>query len=110
MQNGIQQEIRTTGEEIFRLMEEESSSIFNKDWWYGQIMDWSMQNEKFKVQMFRFVDVLPYLNSSEEVARHIKEYFTAEGQEIPSVLGWGLGLGALAPGLMSSAIRKNVTQ
>ncbi|MEQ1878567.1 MAG: LysR family transcriptional regulator, partial [Bdellovibrionia bacterium] len=32
-----------------------------------------MKNEKFKVQMFRFVDVLPYLNSSQEVARHLKE-------------------------------------
>jgi len=101
------------GQEIMNLMEEESGSLFNKDWWYGRIMDWSMKNEKFKTQMFRFVDVLPYLNSSDEVARHLKEYFQGtpdNPQEMPSVLGWGLGLGALAPGLMASAIRKNVTQ
>jgi RHH-type proline utilization regulon transcriptional repressor/proline dehydrogenase/delta 1-pyrroline-5-carboxylate dehydrogenase len=106
----IEPKILERGREIFNLMETDNGSVFNKDWWYGRIMDWSMQNEAFKVQMFRFVDVLPYLNSSDEVARHLKEYFSSQGQELPSVLGWGLGLGSLAPGLMASAIRKNVTQ
>ena len=54
------------GQEIFNLSDEDTTSIFNKDWWYGRIMEWSMKNENFKVQMFRFVDVLPYLNSSDE--------------------------------------------
>ncbi len=106
----ISQKIFDRGSEIFGLMEADTTSVFNKDWWYGRIMDWSMKNEAFKIQMFRFVDVLPYLKSSDEVARHLKEYFSSQGQEIPSVLGWGLGLGSLAPGLMAAAIRKNVTQ
>src|ERR1700678_359041 len=93
----LQDAIFQRGLEIFNLMENDSTSVFNKDWWYGRIMDWSMQNEAFKIQMFRFVDVLPYLNSSDEVARHLKEYFSSQGQELPSVLGWGLGLGSLAP-------------
>src|SRR6185312_10596110 len=106
----LQSLIVAQGQKIFDLMSEESGSIFNKDWWYGRIMDWSMQNEAFKVQMFRFVDVLPYLNSSDEVARHLKEYFSSHDQPLPSVLGWGLGLGSLAPGLMAGTIRKNVMQ
>src|SRR5262245_30370641 len=105
-----QDAIVSRGQQIFEKMEEDSGSIFNKDWWYGRIMDWSMKNEKFKIQMFRFVYVLPYLNSSEEISRHLKEYFTGEGQEMPSVLGWGLGLSSLAPGLLASSIKKNVTQ
>ncbi|MCC6277376.1 MAG: L-glutamate gamma-semialdehyde dehydrogenase [Oligoflexia bacterium] len=98
------------GQEILNLLGEDSGSIFNKDWWYGQIMDWSMKNETFKIQMFRFVDVLPYLNSSDEVARHLREYFSGDNQDVPPILGFGLGLGSLAPGLMASAIKKNVTQ
>ncbi|MDZ4677504.1 MAG: L-glutamate gamma-semialdehyde dehydrogenase [Oligoflexia bacterium] len=98
------------GQEIMNLMEGESASIFNKDWWYGRIMDWSMKNENFKIQMFRFVDVLPYLNSSEEVSKHLKEYFTGGDQEMPSILGWGLGLSSLAPGLLASSVKKNVAQ
>ncbi|MCC6137842.1 MAG: proline dehydrogenase family protein, partial [Bdellovibrionaceae bacterium] len=88
----------------------DNQSIFNKDWWYGKIMDWSMQNPAFKTQMFRFVDVLPTLQSSSEVAKHLKEYFAEGGEQLPSVFNFGLGLGSLAPGLMAGAIKKNVTQ
>ncbi|MGZ5280582.1 MAG: proline dehydrogenase family protein, partial [Pseudobdellovibrionaceae bacterium] len=106
-----QTQIKSKGEEIFRRMESASKvSLFSKDFWYGSIMDWSMKNEHFKTQMFRFVDVLPALNSGGEVARHLKEYFSESGEELPSVFNVGLGLGSLAPGLMAGAIRKNVTQ
>jgi RHH-type proline utilization regulon transcriptional repressor/proline dehydrogenase/delta 1-pyrroline-5-carboxylate dehydrogenase len=106
----LEQTIRQRGERIFSALEDDSGSIFNKDWWYGRIMDWSMKNEHFKTQMFRFVDVLPYLQSSSEVTRHLKEYFADAGDELPSVFNFGLGLGSLAPGILSGAVKKNVTQ
>src|SRR5262249_52985968 len=84
-----EEKIRRQGESIFAGMEADSASIFNKDWWYGRIMDWSMKNEQFKTQMFRFVDVLPYLNSSSEVARHLKEYFSEGGEELPGIFNFG---------------------
>lgn len=102
--------IRSQGEKIFRLMEDDQQSIFNKDWWYGKIMDWSMRDEKFKTQMFRFVDVLPYLESSSEVSRHLKEYFKDTEGQTAGFFNFGLGVGSLAPGLMAAAVRKNVTQ
>lgn len=110
MLNEINKEIIETGKTIFQAMEDESQSIFNKDWWYGRIMDWSMKNQDFKVKMFRFVDVLPYLNSSSEVTKHLKEYFSDENGDLPKIFGFGLGLGSLAPGLLSGAIKKNVTE
>ncbi len=103
-------EVEQTGEQIFQMIANDSSSIFNKDWWYGRIMDWSMKNEQFKTRMFRFVDVLPYLNSSSEVARHLKEYFADLPEDASGILSFGLGVGSLAPALMAGAIRKNVTQ
>ncbi len=109
--NSLQSEIQSKGEEILKRMEgSQKVSLFSKDFWYGSIMDWSMKNERFKTNMFRFVDVLPALTSGPEVARHLKEYFTENGDELPSVFNVGLGLGSLAPGLMAGAIRKNVTQ
>ncbi|HPI41869.1 MAG TPA: proline dehydrogenase family protein, partial [Pseudobdellovibrionaceae bacterium] len=107
----MQEQITQKGEEILKRIESQpKSSIFSKDFWYGSVMDWSMKNESFKTNMFRFVDVLPALNSSQEVTKHIKEYFSAEGGDLPSVFNVGLGLGSLAPGLMSGAIKKNITQ
>ncbi len=109
--NDIQSQIVARGEEIMKRMEGASkASIFSKDFWYGSIMEWSMKNDKFKTNMFRFVDVLPSLNSGDEVARHLKEYFSENGEALPPVFNVGLGLGSLAPGLMAGAIRKNVTQ
>lgn len=105
-----QSEIYQKGLDILEGIEPDSKSLFNKDWWYGQIMDWSMKNESFKTQMFRFVDVLPYLNSGSEVARHLREYFAENGEKLPSVFNFGLGMGSLAPGLLAGAVKKNVTQ
>lgn len=106
-----QAKILSLGEEILKKIESQSkASLFSKDFWYGSIMEWSMKNEKFKTNMFRFVDVLPSLNSGDDVAKHLKEYFSEGGKsELPAVFNMGLGLGSLAPGLMAGAIKKNVT-
>ncbi|MBY0554809.1 proline dehydrogenase family protein [bacterium] len=106
-----QTKIVNLGEEILKKIEGQSkASLFSKDFWYGSIMEWSMKNEKFKTNMFRFVDVLPALNSGDDVAKHLKEYFSEGGKtELPAVFNVGLGLGSLAPGLMAGAIKKNVT-
>lgn len=106
----LQSQIEAKGQEIFQSLGGNQQSIFNKDWWYGKIMDWSMKSPSFKTQMFRFVDVLPTLSSSQDVARHLKEYFAEEGDRLPSVFNMGLGLGSLAPGLLAGTVKKNVTQ
>lgn len=103
--------VQALGRQILDLMEGESPSIFKRDFWNGQIMDWSMKMPAFKVEMFRFVDVLPVLNDSTEVARHIQEYFCRPDQDFPSALQWGLK--TLSPGSMmarlaASQIEKNV--
>lgn len=88
----------------------DSKSLFNKDWWYGKIMDLSMKSQNFKIQMFRFVDVLPYLNDSNDVAKHLKEYFSDKDGGLPGVFSFGASLGSLAPGVLASTMKKNVSE
>ena len=38
-------------------------------------MAFSMRDEAFKVQMFRFVDVLASLRRSDDIVEHLREYF-----------------------------------
>lgn len=56
--------------------------------------------------------MLPYLNTSESLLRHIREYFASSGSEVPSVLRWGAGKaglgGALTAKIMGGAIRSNI--
>jgi len=71
----LENSIRQYGERIFQLMDAaEAPSLFSRKGFYGTLMEWAMRDEHFKTQLFRFVDVLPTLTSSGEVARHLKEY------------------------------------
>lgn len=112
MNSHLENEIKAQGHQIFNSLNSNSKSIFNKDWWYGRIMEWSMKSEAFKTKMFRFVDVLPNLKSNDEVLKHLQEYFVEDKStgEVPSIFNVGLGVGKLAPGLMAKTIRKNVEQ
>ena len=108
----LEPRIRQRGRDFFASISGEAPSVFNKGWWTGKVMDWSMQNEAFKIQLFRFVDVLPYLNTGDSLNRHIEEYFNSEGQDLPKVMQWGIkaaGIGGkIASGMMSKSIRANI--
>lgn len=109
----MQEDIRKIGRAIFESMKGSTTSAFNKGWWTGKVMDWTMKRPDFKVAMFRFVDVLPYLHSNEEVAKHLRDYFMGDDHELPPVLQWGIGslastgIGARIAGM---AIKKNIEQ
>ena len=108
----LESEIKARGRELFKIMEGETPSIFDKGWWTGKLMDWCMSNDSFKIQMFRFVDVLPYLITSESLSRHVEEYFAVDNEDIPSILKWGAktaGIGGrLAGKIMAQTIRTNI--
>jgi len=108
----LETRIRTSGQAFFAGIQGEAPSIFNKSWWTGKIMDWSMNNEDFKVKMFRFVDVVPYLNTSESFTRHIEEYFVTPEGNLPPVMEFGLKTagwtGKLGGAIMARSIRSNI--
>ena len=74
------------GHELFKRMQGEKPGIFNKAWWQGQIMEWSMKDENFKTEMFRFVDVFPVLQGHDEVYRHLEEYLLKPNLNTPKVI------------------------
>ncbi len=110
MSPDFQSQVEKQGELIISAMQKENMSLFNKNWWYGKVMDWSMKNEAFKVQMFRFIDVLPSLNSNTEIAHHLKEYFSDENEELPKIFNIGSHIGVLTPNLLAGVIKKNITE
>jgi RHH-type transcriptional regulator, proline utilization regulon repressor / proline dehydrogenase / delta 1-pyrroline-5-carboxylate dehydrogenase len=86
----LEQRIQQTGSWLFQLIADETPSVFRKDYWMGKVMEWCMQNEAFKVEMFRFVDVFPCLTRPESVAKHLQEYFCRPEQDFPLSLQWGI--------------------
>jgi RHH-type proline utilization regulon transcriptional repressor/proline dehydrogenase/delta 1-pyrroline-5-carboxylate dehydrogenase len=110
--NHLDQEITDLSKDFFESISGEAPSVFDKNFWTGKVMDWCMKNEQFKVQLFRFVDVLPYLSTSSSLTRHIREYFAGESEDIPSILKWGArgaGFGgALTGALLGRTIKANI--
>lgn len=88
---------RQIGRELFAALRRPKPRIYQRRWWNDRIMDWSMSDEQLKVQLFRFVDVLPMLRSSEMVSTRLAEYLG----EADHALGWwgraGLGLAKSTP-------------
>lgn len=69
------------GFEMFERMRAAAPHCFQFTWWQEQMLKICMQDEWFKVQAFRFIDVLPMMKTSEEVARHLREYFVLPPHE-----------------------------
>lgn len=100
--------VRQWGEKIFTKVEATGPpSFFTKKGWSGAMMDWAMRDERFKTQLFRFVDVLPTLTSSGEVSRHLKEYLNDE--RLSPGMRTGLKVAASAPWLLAPAVKEQVT-
>lgn len=82
--------IARSGRQLFQHIRNDKPSLFNKSRWAGKLMDWSMQNEFFKTNLFRFVDVFPSLKSDKSLTRHIREYFVDVDGDIPPFMKWGI--------------------
>ena len=54
--------------------------------WDDKVLDWTMGNPGLRVQMFRFIDTIPSLQSKAEIANHFQQYMSAEEVELPSAL------------------------
>jgi len=82
-------------------------------WWNSKLIEHSMKDEALKVQLFRFVDVLPALRDSSQVARHMDEYFNAPGRAFPGIFSWGASLAGISrftAALSAMAVKKSVEE
>lgn len=108
----IDAETLKLGEDLWNRMQGEIPGLFNKDYWQGRLLEWVMKDPGFKVDLFRFVDVLPVLQTTEQVAEHIRTYLLKEGRELPGLIN--VALKAASRGIMASfaarVIKKNVTE
>jgi RHH-type proline utilization regulon transcriptional repressor/proline dehydrogenase/delta 1-pyrroline-5-carboxylate dehydrogenase len=79
----LEQLTHAYGREIFARLDGARVMPFSPAWWDQRLMEWSMGDEAVKVQLFRFIDVLPLLEGSEAVNRHLHEYFSEAADRLP---------------------------
>jgi RHH-type proline utilization regulon transcriptional repressor/proline dehydrogenase/delta 1-pyrroline-5-carboxylate dehydrogenase len=107
--SSLQEEIEERGEQIFDLVDRNPESIFSKAGFYQRMMAFSMRDEHFKVQMFRFVDVLASLRHSGDIVQHLGEYFADMRNGSVPFLQTGLRAARIFPWLTAPILRWNVS-
>jgi RHH-type proline utilization regulon transcriptional repressor/proline dehydrogenase/delta 1-pyrroline-5-carboxylate dehydrogenase len=107
--SSLQEEIEERGSQIFHLVDQNPESIFSKAGFYQRMMAFSMRDEVFKVQMFRFVDVLASLHSSRDIVQHLGEYFAGMQNGSVPFLQTGIRAARIFPWLTAPVLRWNVS-
>ncbi len=105
----LERVVAAQGQELFALMAKHPApGIFSSKGVYARLMEWSLRDPAFKARLFRFVDVLPSLDSPSEVVRHLREYLGEDAATLNPALRMGLGAASLAPGLVAGPIKSQV--
>src|SRR5213082_852052 len=107
--SSLQREIEARGERIFTLVDQHPESLFSKAGFYQRMMALSMRDEHFKVQMFRFVEVLPSLRKSGDIVQHLEEYFAGMRNGFAPVIRTGVRVARVVPWISAFILRRNVS-
>lgn len=61
-----------------------------KDWLFNKFVGKVTNDEKLKIELFRFIDTLPVLKTPKSVCQHLREYLIQSHVRLPRVAGWSL--------------------
>jgi RHH-type transcriptional regulator, proline utilization regulon repressor / proline dehydrogenase / delta 1-pyrroline-5-carboxylate dehydrogenase len=88
--------VQQIGRELFERVARDRQAFYSADRWTAALFAWSLAHEDAKLQLFRFVDVLPALDTDRDLVRHLREYF--EGRDAPyaGLLHTALGIARVA--------------
>src|SRR5690349_4774623 len=97
------------GSDMLRRARAHKSGLLSAKFYSDALMEWSMKDPNFKVQMFRFVDAFPMLRTSEDIYEHLEDYLSQPGVTVPGVIAGALKAGKLAKGAAVGVISKQIT-
>jgi RHH-type proline utilization regulon transcriptional repressor/proline dehydrogenase/delta 1-pyrroline-5-carboxylate dehydrogenase len=105
-----ERDIQRLGRALHQRLQGKTPGLFDAAYWQGLMLDWTMRDPGLKTDLFRLVDALPALSSSDQIARHAREYLLAGGRELPTGLGLALRSteNPLAASISAFVIKQNV--
>ena len=103
-----EQEVQRLARSLSQQAARHKPSLFDAQDLLGRMIDWSLDDESLRVALFRFVDVLPSLESSSEIGRHLEEYFSRVDHALSglAILAQALHAGTL----VAPMVRRNVVK
>ena len=83
----LESSIQKIGQSLAKRSKNQTPGFFHYRRWTNLLLAWCTRDDQFRVQLFRFVDVLPTLKTDAQFMRMLKEYF-GDLAIIPSPLRW----------------------
>src|SRR5438270_5272341 len=105
----LQAEIERRGQRIFELVDQHPETLFSKAGFYQRMMALSMRDEHFKVQLFRFVDVLASLHRGTDIVQHLDQYFADMRNGYGPLIRTGVRAARIVPFISGQLLRWNVS-
>ncbi|MEE2818992.1 MAG: proline dehydrogenase family protein, partial [Planctomycetota bacterium] len=105
-----EQRIQAIGTRILDHARNQKQSWLSTAFWSDKLMDWAMEDEQFKIQLFRFVDTFPTLVTPEQVHDHLMDYLSQPGVKLPPGMGLGLKAGGMMQGTMTKTVTSQITK
>ena len=85
------------------------TGLLSRRFWNDKLMDWSMKDEAFKVQLFRFVDAFPNFTTPEEIYDHLIDFMSQPGVKPPPGMQLGLKAGGAMKGTVAKTMAAQIT-
>ena len=89
--DGLERRTRRIGREMFERIGR-GPMPWERAWWDDRLMDLTLGEPEVKIQLFRFIDAMPALRTTEGVRRHFEEYLAEAGDRVP----WWMRLAVMA--------------
>jgi RHH-type proline utilization regulon transcriptional repressor/proline dehydrogenase/delta 1-pyrroline-5-carboxylate dehydrogenase len=105
----LEQAVQQIGREYLDRARHNKAGMLSGAFWSDKLMDWSMKDEAFKVQFFRFVDAFPMLHTPDAVYEHLSDYLSQPGVTPPPGFALGMKAGGIAKGLFAKTVSGQIT-
>lgn len=103
-----EQRIFAIGSDFLARARGHKTSVLSAKFYSDALMEWSMKDPNFKVQMFRFVDAYPMLKTPDAIYDHLTDYLGQEGVTVPGVIATAIKTGAVAKGVATATIGSQI--
>jgi RHH-type transcriptional regulator, proline utilization regulon repressor / proline dehydrogenase / delta 1-pyrroline-5-carboxylate dehydrogenase len=107
--SGLERRTLEIGRELLGSARQHRQGLFSARFWSDQLMNWAMKDPAFKLQLFRFIDVFPMLNTPEMVHDYLVDYLSQPEVTLPPMMELGLKAGGVAKGLFAKTVAARVT-
>lgn len=107
---GREHRVREIGHELLHRAREFERQRSPFQQWLDTLIRRMAEDQAFRVQALRFIDVLPSLEDDAALTRHLREYFTADEFPLPDMVKWGIehSRSAAASHLLAPLLREMV--